>query len=113
MMNALITFFLTVIILGGLLLLFMLSKPYYRVDKAKMIKVLELVLTGQATENDWRLTFDITIRHSPELEAVRQRCCDIEEQYFTGEYRGNFIFSPRGLDELKMILEELRQGVVT
>ena len=73
-----------------------LKTPYYRVDKTRIIDVLEMVLTGQATDNDWQMTFGIVIRHSLELEAIRLQCVDIEEECYIGNQRPSlFVFRGR------------------
>jgi hypothetical protein len=106
--QVLVTFALTLVIAGLLWGVFRWVKtPYYRVDKARMIRVLEMALTGQATENEWRITFGMIIRHDPELEAIRQQCCDIEDKYFMEEGQAGYLFSSSGLAELKNLLELL------
>ena len=75
-----------------------------------MIQVLEMVLTGQATENDWRITFGLTVRHDPELEAVRQVCSEIEQQHFIENNTSDYLFSRQGLEELKQQLLKLKQN---
>lgn len=110
MMSALITIVLALVLGAGLLCLFLWVKtPYYRVDASAMVRVLEMVITGQATDNDWNLTFGMTIRHAPELEALRQRCLDIEEAHYTGESNPPYLFSSTGITELKEVLEEIRK----
>ncbi len=106
----LITILLTIMILSGLCYVFLrLKTPYYRVDHERMIRVLEMVITGQATDNDWNMTMSMVIRHSPELEAIRERCVDIEEHHYIGDQKPPYLFSQEGLDALKPILDEVRQ----
>ena len=92
-------------VLYGLLL--WVKTPWYRVDAQKMLRVLEMVLTGQATANDWTMAFGMTIRHDPELERLRQQCCLIEEKYFT-ERGGDYLFTREGLSALSPIREQLK-----
>jgi len=109
-MTVVITVFLAALITALLFGLFLWVKtPFYRVDKPRMIKVLEMVLTGQATENDWRMVFDITIRHNPALEVLRQQALDIEEQQFIGlSGSSEYLFSKQGLRELEILLQTLK-----
>ena len=94
--------------IGWLLAIYVLVKtPYDRVDGERMLKVLEMILTGQATDNDWHTTFGMTIRHSPELEDIRQQCIDIEDKHFVGESTSSYLFSGEGLRALKEIRDEL------
>lgn len=107
-MTILITLLLTLCIISTLFFLFYrLKNPYYRVDKEKIIRVLEMVLTGQATDNDWQMTFAMTIRHSPELENIRQECLAIEEAHYIGNQHPPYLFSAEGLQQLKEILQKI------
>ena len=109
-MNIIATVVLTGIIITGLFYIFFrLKMPYYRVDRARMVKVLEMVLTGQATENDWYITFGMIIRHSPELEHWRQQCADIEEEHFIGDQRPPYLFTREGLSLLEDILNDIKR----
>ena len=109
-MNTVITILLTLLIVFLLYGVFRwVGTPYYRIDKDKMVNVLERVLTGQSTENEWNMTFGMTIRHSPELEVFRQQCCEIEEQHFVGESAPGYLFSQEGLSLLLEVLENLRK----
>jgi hypothetical protein len=73
-----------------------------------MVKVLEMVLTGQATDNDWQMTFGMIIRHSPDLEAIRLVCIAIEDEYYIGNQRPPYLFSSDGLQKLDRILQEIK-----
>ncbi|MFT6102150.1 MAG: hypothetical protein ACJATV_000832 [Granulosicoccus sp.] len=108
-MTAFLTILLSVFILFALLLVLLKVKtPYYRIDEKKMIAVLEMVLTGQASENDWQVTFGMIIRHSPELEMIRQQCLDIEEAHYIGNQKPPYLFSEKGLARLREVLTELQ-----
>lgn len=73
-----------------------------------MINVLEMVLTGNATANDWNMTFGMVIRHSSTLESLRLECVEIEEECYIGEQKPPYLFSAHGLQQLQIILRELR-----
>ena len=108
MLTAVITVVLSVGIICLLLGIFVWVKtPYYRVDGDRMLKMLEMVLTGQATDNEWHMTFGMIIRHSPELEDIRRQCIKVEDKYFLGESTSNYLFSTEGLKALKEIRNEL------
>ena len=112
-MTILITVILAVIIAGFWFVAFRwLKTPYYRVDQKKMIATLEMVLTGQATENQWFTVFGIPARHYPELEEVRQRCLEIEEAHYIGRNSSPHLFTATGLAELKKILAELKSRTI-
>ena len=110
MLTFLITILLALVVLTLLFLLFRsLKTPYYRVDVDRMIQVVEMCLTGQATENDWQVVFGMSIRHHPELEAIRQRCLDIEESHYLAHQRKPYLFSEEGMAALREVLAELKQ----
>ena len=109
MMTIFINILLTLIIACLLFFLFRWVKnPLYRVDKKRLVQTLEMVLTGQATENQWFTVFNIPIRHNPELEEVRQRCLEIEEAHYIGRNSSPYLFNGKGLSELKTVLVELK-----
>jgi hypothetical protein len=108
-MTIALTIFFSVLILFVLfLVLSKIKTPYYRVDQQQMIHVLEMVLTGQATDNNWQMTFGMVIRHSPELETIRQQCLDIEEVCYIGNQTSLHLFSEQGLAQLRIVLAELK-----
>ncbi|MGS2718464.1 hypothetical protein ACVBE9_09845 [Eionea flava] len=110
MLTVIATVVLSVCIVAAIgYLFFRLKTPYYRVDRARMVRVLEMVLTGQATDNNWYMTFGMTIRHSPALECIRQQCVDVEEHYYIGEQQPPYLFSLQGREQLRVILDELKQ----
>lgn len=92
------------------LVLTKIKTPYYRIDHQQMIHVLEMVLTGQATDNNWQMTFGMVIRHSPSLETVRQQCIDIEEAHYMGSQSPPYLFSEQGLTQLREVLAELKSS---
>ena len=105
---ALTVLFSILILFALFLVLSKIKTPYYRVDQQQMIHVLEMVLTGQATDNNWQMTFGMVIRHSPELEALRQQCLDIEEGCYIGNQTSPHLFSEQGLAQLSDVLAELK-----
>ena len=84
-----------------------LKTPHFRVNKGHIRRVLEMVLSGQATENDWCMTFGMVIRHDPHLENIRQQCVEIEEMYYIGQQRPPYLFSTEGRERLKYVLSQL------
>lgn len=104
-----VTLILTLAIFIGVLLVMVWARSSrYRLTRASVIKLLHLVLEGRATEYDWRLFSALPLRHNPALDAVRDRCLEIEEREYIGRNRDGFLFSQKGLRELQDILAELR-----
>lgn len=104
----LVTLILTIVIfllvLGTLM---WVRTPRYRIERHNVITLLEMVLTGQATENDWQVFAAVPLRHDAALNTIRERCMEIEEH----EYMVNnppFLFSQKGLSELRNVLLELK-----
>jgi hypothetical protein len=104
-----LTLALTIVIFGGTLFLFYWARSQrYRLTRRHVIRLLEMVLSGEATDNDWRLFSALPLHHNPELDAVRGRCLEIEEREYVGKRRSGLLFSEQGLSEIRDILEELR-----
>lgn len=78
--------------------------PHYQMTKADVIAVLQKVLVGQASENDWAIFLSSSFRHCPELELIREECAAIDEREYLGQTRSGYLFTDRGLEELKRIL---------
>lgn len=82
--------------------------PHYLMQKPDVIKLLQNVVVGQASENDWAIYLSSSFRHDPELQAIRDACAAIDEKEYLGYSRSGFLFSERGLKLIKQQLESLR-----
>ncbi len=108
-MGFVLTLLLTFIVVSIAMWVFLrLGAPVYRLDKNNVITLLELVLAGNATENDWHVFMGIPLRHCEFLQAIQQRCSDLSETEYIGEASVT-LFTEKGTQALKIILEELRQ----
>ena len=85
----------------------LLKRPIYRVNRQNVITLLELVISGQATEDDWSVFTEMPIRYDDELEAVRQRCRAVSERH-TQFSNPKLNFSESELREISEILESLK-----
>lgn len=92
-----------------LVLLLWVRTPRYRIERSNVVALLQLVVEGRASENDWRVFVAVPLRHDLQLEAIRERCMDIEEREYIGPSRSGYLFSSRGLAELQEILLDLQQ----
>src|SRR5690554_6504332 len=97
---------LVIVLVAGLFL--WVRSPTYRIDRNNVIELLQLVVDGRASENDWRVFVSIPLRHDLYLEQIRQQCMDIEERTYMGRRRSGALFSESGLAELREILAELQ-----
>lgn len=108
--SVLATLVLTILIFVTVLVVLMwVRTPRYRIQRHNVITLLELVLSGQASENDWRVFEALPLRHNPELDEIRNRCMEIEEREYIGPGRSGFLFSQQGLDELRELLQSLQE----
>lgn len=107
-MSFVLTLLLTFLIVSLALWVFLrLGAPAYRPDKNNVITLLELVLAGNATENDWHVFMGIPLRHCERLQAIQQRCSDLGETEYVGKCSAT-LFTEKGTQALKLILEELK-----
>lgn len=81
--------------------------PRYQMTKADVIQLLQKVLVGQASENDWAIFLSSSFRHCPELEPVRDACAAIDEKEYLGHTRAGFLLSESGLEQVRWILEKV------
>lgn len=106
------TYLLTLLLTLGVVLVAMwvfvkVGTPVYRIDRDNVIALLELVLSGEATENDWHVFIGIPLRHNTQLCDVQKRCQVLAETEFTG-IKGSKLFTQKGLAELEAMLQELK-----
>lgn len=102
----LVVSFIAAVIVSSLVALILLKSrnAYYRPQASDVQRLLEWVLLGQATENDWRVFCDIPIRHDEFLESIRLRCTEIEEAHFLGDDH-RYLFSAEGLVKIRELLD--------
>ncbi len=83
--------------------------PHYRANASSVSTLLEWVLLGQASENQWRIFCEIPIRHCSELEDIRQRCVAIDDAHFVGECRRGCMLDKEGQLALQDVLKDVKQ----
>lgn len=81
--------------------------PRYQMTQADLIQLLQKVLVGQASENDWAIFLSSSFRHCPELEPFRDACAAIDEKEYLGHTRAGFLLSETGLAQVRWILEKV------
>ncbi len=110
-MILLLSIFASAIVIGCVFALLMWVKtPHYQPDREQIVRLLEWMLLGQATDNDWRVFCGYPLRHSEELERVRELCVDIDERHYIGDTRAGHLLSREGLQELEEVLNELKKN---
>ncbi|PCH50507.1 MAG: hypothetical protein COC20_06600 [Cellvibrionales bacterium] len=111
------TYLLTLLLTLGVVVIAMwvfirVGTPVYRIERDNIITLLELVLSGAATENDWYVFIGIPLRHNSELRDVQKRCEELTETEFTG-IQGDKLFTAKGLAELERLLVSLKPDVAS
>jgi hypothetical protein len=101
-----ITLFIFVAVLAVLL---WVKTPHYMPQKAEVYGLLQKVLAGQASENDWAIFLGSSFRHRLDLEQIRQACCAIDEREYLGHARSGYLFTAAGLAAIKEQLVALEQ----
>lgn len=99
-----VTLLMFVIVVGVLL---WVKTPRYQMTKADVITLLQRVLVGQASENDWAIFLSTSFRHCPPLEVIRDACAAVDEKEYLGHTRAGFLFSDHGLAQLRVILQQV------
>lgn len=110
-MILLLSILLSVLVISAVIgTLMWVKTPHYQVDRVQTIRLLEWMILGQASENDWRVFCDYPIRHNDQLEQVRQRCLEIEETHYIGDTRAGHLLDREGLEQLRELLDQLNQS---
>jgi hypothetical protein len=111
MMNFLLTLFLTFLfVLFAIIFFIKIAPPVYRLEKTNIVALLNLVIEGKATDNDWEVFLGMPIRHNDELEAIRMRCSEISEREYIGgssSIKSKHLLTEKGIEEVKNLLAEL------
>ena len=103
-----LTLLFTFIIVFLAMWLFMrIGSPVYRINKDNVVTLLELVLAGNASENDWHVFMGFPVRHDDDLQAIQQRCSDLGETEYIGSSSAT-LFTEKGTQALQLILNELK-----
>lgn len=103
--------FSVVIVVGVFFVLLWVKTPHYRIQSDQVIQLLEWMILGQATENDWRVFCGYPIQHDEQLEHVRQACVEIDEQFYIGDTRAGHLLSREGLTQLSELLNQLKSSL--
>ena len=107
-MSYLVTMLLTLAVVVVAMWVFIkVGTPVYRLDRDNVIALLELVLSGRATENDWHVFIGIPLRHDSALREVQKHCEQLAETEYTG-HEDSKLFTARGLAELEVVLLKLK-----
>ena len=102
-MSGLLLFVLTLVLLLVIFsFLAVLKRPVYQLTRENVVRLLELVLAGEASEDDWNVFVEMPIRYNDELESIRQQCLEISEMD-KGPMTG-WLLSEDGLAQIRDLL---------
>lgn len=104
LITLLLSFFLFAVLFS---LFYRLKKPIYQLGKENLISLFEMLLSGQASEDDWNVFLEIPIRHDPFLESFRARCIGLGEGEVRASSEGVFL-TERAKKEIESMIRELR-----
>jgi hypothetical protein len=87
--------------------------PTYRPSRAEVLALLQGVLDGTTTRQQWDLYVGMPLRHDPELEEIRLRCLVLQEgndrEPAAGEGIDEHLFDRAGRARLGVIVDDLKR----
>jgi len=111
MAEFLVVFLVTLLVVAGVALAMVFGKaPVYRPTQESVQTLLTQLLEGEANEQQWQFFLDMPIRHDPDLEALRQECIEIYEQFGLRPRHNKARLNEAGLIRLRHKLTQLEQG---
>ncbi|MFW1678621.1 hypothetical protein ACFVYJ_12700 [Pontibacter sp. JAM-7] len=113
-MEFLAVFAITLCMTVGLCLALLYGKaPTYRPRRQDILVLLNAVLSGTASQDQWTVFLALPITHDPELESIRQRCIELDEgsaaESAACQGLNGKIYDSAGNARLKAISESLQQ----
>lgn len=110
----LITIILSSLVFAGIVLVLLkVHTPRYRVEQSKVKTLLYDVVNGNATEDDWQIFIGIPILHDERLEAIRQRCIELDTTAFIGcSTNSNFFLTAAAIEEIRQMLLKMEGDIV-
>ena len=104
--TALLTFVIIVIVL---VLFRYVGVPVYQVRSVNVQAILELAISGQATQSDWDVFIGIPIRQDAELDQIRYECAMLTDDIT--ERQGKLVFSQSSRQKLTELLEQVKAKI--
>ena len=104
--TVLLSFFILVI---ALVLFRYVGVPVYQVRAVNVQTILELAVSGQATQSDWDVFTGISIRQDAELDQIRYECAMLSDHIT--ERQGKLVFSQFGRNKLTELLEQINAKI--
>ena len=110
MNSFIVTVLLSFVILVIALVLFRyVGVPVYQVRAVNVQVILELAISGQATQSDWDVFIGIPIRQDIELDQIRYECAMLTNDIT--ERQGKLVFSQSSRQKLTKLLEQVKAKI--
>ena len=110
MNSFIITVLLSFVVLVIALVLFRhVGVPVYQVRAVNVQAILELAISGQATQSDWDVFIGISIRQDAELDQIRYECAMLSDDIT--ERQGKLVFSQSSRQKLTELLEQVKAKI--
>ena len=101
----LLTFLFILVVFAGVAAL---KRPVYRLTHDNLIKLFDLVLAGEASEDDWNVFVEMPIRYNDDLELVRLECAEIADND-GGIVPAGFLLSKPALEQLAVLRDQMKR----
>ena len=98
-----------IIIVIALVLFRYVGVPVYQVRSDNVQAILELAISGQATQSDWDVFIGIPIRQDIELDQIRYECAMLSDDIT--ERQGKLVFSQSSRQKLTELLEQVKAKI--
>lgn len=110
MNSFIVTVLLSFVIIVIVLVLFRyVGVPVYQVRSDNVQAILELAISGQATQSDWDVFIGIPIRQDIELDQIRYECAMLSDDIT--ERQGKLVFSQSSRQKLTELLEQVKAKI--
>jgi hypothetical protein len=111
MAEFMIVFLVTFLIIGGVALAMAFGRaPVYQPDEAHIQSLFTRLLEGELDDSEWDFFLNMPIRLDPELDKLRQKCVEVQEQHALRAKDGKARLKEEGLIRLRFMLNQLEQG---
>ena len=74
------------------------------------MRIIEWVLLGQATENEWTLFCELPIRYDERLEHLRLSCLSIEEHFSLRSPSSGYLLTREGREKLEEVYQDFKRS---
>lgn len=103
-----VVFVVTLLVIGGVAAAMIFGRtPVYRPDVEHVQTTLTRLLEQQLPDTEWEFFISMPIHHDPDLENMRLKCLDANEQHALRPRNGNARLKEEGLIRVRFLLNQL------